>query len=154
MTMNAEHVSFWRPLCEFVDELRHYSKPDSLSKEFDISIRQAQAISLVWKLTEQKNEGITLKELAEIMELAPATVSELVESLVRKDLLKRIQNPNDRRAVLITLTDKAIHLLDESIRKIDATSGQLLAELALEEKEAFLATLGKISAKMLEIKKA
>ena len=48
----------------------------------DVSIRQHQTMTLVCSLTEEKPNGITLKELAESMKLAPATVSELVESLV------------------------------------------------------------------------
>ena len=77
---------------EAVDSIGHIAR-------IDVSVRQHQTMSLVCRLTEDKPNGVTLKELAEAMKLAPATVSELVESLVRKNFLQRVQNPEDRRAV-------------------------------------------------------
>ena len=61
-------------------------------------------LSLICMMTEDKPEGIALKELAAAMKLAPATVSELVDHLVNKDLLIRVQNPHDRRALRIPLS--------------------------------------------------
>ena len=111
----------------------------------DISIRQHQTMSLVCRLTEEKPHGITLKELAEAMKLAPATVSELVESLVKKDFLQRVQNPEDRRAVQITLTNHGQTLLDECIRCVDNLCEKLLAGLSPAERTAMLGALSKIT---------
>ena len=111
----------------------------------DISIRQHQTMSLVCRLTEEKPHGITLKELAEAMKLAPATVSELVESLVKKDFLQRVQNPEDRRAVQITLTDHGQTLLDECIRCVDNLCEKLLAGLSPAERTAMLGALSRIT---------
>ena len=114
----------------------------------DISVRQHQTMSLVCRLTEEKPNGITLKELAEAMKLAPATVSELVESLVKKNFLQRVQNPEDRRAVQITLTDHGQKLLDESIRCVDALCEKLIAGLSASERTAMLNALTKITSKL------
>ena len=111
----------------------------------DISIRQHQTMSLVCRLTEEKPHGITLKELAEAMKLAPATVSELVESLVKKDFLQRVQNPEDRRAVQITLTDHGQTLLNECIRCVDNLCEKLLAGLSPAERTAMLGALSRIT---------
>lgn len=114
----------------------------------DISVRQHQTMSLVCRLTEEKPNGVTLKELAEAMKLAPATVSELVESLVKKNFLQRIQNPEDRRAVQITLTDHGQTLLDESIRCVDALCEKLIAGLPAAERATMLNGLSKITSKL------
>ena len=79
------------------------------------------------------------------MKLAPATVSELVERLVQKDLLVRVQNPNDRRAVQITPTANTRKLMDESLRSIDIVCGKLLAELSPAEQESVLSGLSRIA---------
>ena len=84
--------SLYNAFRESVDNIGNISS-------IDVSIRQHQTMALVCRLTEEKPNGVTLKELAESMKLAPATVSELVESLVRKNFLQRIQKPDDRRAV-------------------------------------------------------
>ena len=114
----------------------------------DVSIRQHQTMSLVCRLTEEKPNGITLKELAESMKLAPATVSELVESLVKKDFLQRVQNPEDRRAVQITLTKHGQMLLDESIKRVEGLCEKLLNGLSTSERTAMLAALAKITNKL------
>ncbi len=114
----------------------------------DVSVRQHQTMSLVCRLTEEKPNGVTLKELAEAMKLAPATVSELVESLVKKDFLQRIQNPEDRRAVQITLTPHGQTLLDESIRRVEGLCEKLLNGLSAAERTAMLGALTKITSKL------
>ena len=114
----------------------------------DVSIRQHQTMALVCRLTEDKPNGVTLKELAEAMKLAPATVSELVESLVKKNFLQRVQNPEDRRAVQITLTDHGQMLLDECLKAVDTLCEKLLAGLQPAERTAMLNGLAKITNKL------
>ena len=114
----------------------------------DVSIRQHQTMSLVCRLTEEKPNGVTLKELAEAMKLAPATVSELVESLVKKNFLQRVQNPEDRRAVQITLTEHGQTLLDQCIKCVDTLCEELLSGLSASERTAMLGALEKITEKL------
>lgn len=111
----------------------------------DITVRENRVLSLVCMLIEENPEGITLKRLATVMKLAPATVSELVERLVQKDLLVRVQNPNDRRAVQITPTENTRKLMDESLRSIDTVCGKLLADLSPAEQEAMLLGLSRMA---------
>ena len=111
----------------------------------DITVRENQTLTLVCNLTEEKPEGITLKQLAAAMKLAPATVSELIESLVNKGLLQRIQNPEDRRAVQITLTGKGQKLHDEFLKSVDDLCEKLLAKLFPSESSALLEGLKSIS---------
>ena len=130
------------------DAFRESAETVGNISSIDVSIRQHQTMSLVCRLTEEKPNGITLKELAEAMKLAPATVSELVESLVKKNFLQRIQNPEDRRAVQITLTDHGQTLLDECIERVDGLCEKLLAGLSASERTAMLGALTKITNKL------
>ena len=111
----------------------------------DITVREHRVLSLVCMLLEENPEGITLKQLAAVMKLAPATVSELVERLVQKELLVRVQNPNDRRAVQITPTENTRKLMDESLRSIDIVCERLLADLSPAEQNAILSGLNRIA---------
>ena len=126
---------------EAVESIGHIAR-------IDVSVRQHQTMSLVCRLTEDKPNGVTLKELAEAMKLAPATVSELVESLVRKNFLQRVQNPDDRRAVQITLTEYGQTLLDECTKRVETLCGDLLSSLSSAERDALLKSLSKITAKL------
>ena len=126
---------------EAVDSIGHFAR-------IDVSVRQHQTMALVCRLTEDKPNGVTLKELAESMKLAPATVSELVESLVRKNFLQRIQNPDDRRAVQITLTEYGQTLLDQCTERVDSLCAELLSGLTSAEQDSLLKNLSKVTAKL------
>lgn len=53
-----------------------------------------------------RRQDISLKELAEILELDKSTVSKTVEDLCKKGLITREQLKFDRRTVKINLTDE------------------------------------------------
>ena len=57
-------------------------------------------------MQEESPEGISLKKLAQHMQMTVPATSLLVDSLVTKGYVRRDPNPNDRRAVCISLTEK------------------------------------------------
>lgn len=59
-------------------------------------------------------KSISLNELAEILNLENSTMSRTVNNLVKNELVKRDIDPQDRRYVTISLTDKG-HKLYEGI---------------------------------------
>ncbi len=145
---NSEPAILRKAVSRLYDAFRESVESIGSVSPVDISVRQHQTMSLVCRLTEEKPNGVTLKELAEAMKLAPATVSELVESLVKKDFLQRVQNPEDRRAVQITLTPHGQTLLDESIKHVEGLCEKLLNGLSAAERSAMLGTLTKITNKL------
>ena len=144
----SEPTAFRRAVSRLNEAFRESTLSLGNISSIDVSIRQHQTMALVCRLTEDKPNGITLKELAEAMKLAPATVSELVESLVKKNFLQRVQNPEDRRAVQITLTDHGQMLLDECLKAVDSLCEKLLAGLQPAERTAMLNGLAKITSKL------
>ena len=144
----SEPTAFRRAVSRLNEAFRESTLSIGNISSIDVSIRQHQTMALVCRLTEDKPNGITLKELAEAMKLAPATVSELVESLVKKNFLQRVQNPEDRRAVQITLTDHGQMLLDECLKAVDSFCEKLLAGLQPAERTAMLNGLAKITSKL------
>ena len=145
---NTDPAILRKAVSRLYDAFRESAENVGNMSSIDISIRQHQTMSLVCRLTEDKPNGVTLKELAEAMKLAPATVSELVESLVKKNFLQRVQNPEDRRAVQITLTDHGQTLLDQCIKCVNGLCEKLLSELSVSERTAMLNALEKITCKL------
>ena len=145
---NSDPAILRKTVSRLYDAFREAAETVGNISSVDVSIRQHQTMSLVCRLTEEKPNGVTLKELAEAMKLAPATVSELVESLVKKNFLQRVQNPEDRRAVQITLTDHGQMMLDQCIKCVDSLCDKLLSDLAASERTAMLAALTKITTRL------
>lgn len=77
--------------------LRHASM-EALAP-WQIAPSQLRAISLV-----ATHEAIRPSELAEHLRITPRSVTEVVDGLEERGLVRRAADPDDRRATLITLT--------------------------------------------------
>ena len=89
----------------------------------------------------RRQDALTQRELAEILEVEPITVGRLVDRLEARGLIERRADPRDRRCWRLHLTPAAVPVLGE----IDAARDRLDAEatLGLPEalREATIATL-------------
>ena len=97
----------------------------------------------MYLLNREFPEGVTLKVLAESLSITPAAASEMVDALVRKDMLRRDHNPQDRRAVAISLAPASRRKFQECEQTFDRLTAGFFAELSQAEKEAFEATMTK-----------
>lgn len=87
-----------------------------------------------------QHPGITQKELAEILGIQPASVSELLMKLERKGLVLREKNENDRRSIKVQLTeDGRTHLAAPEEESADPFQA-----LSAEEQEQLCNLLGKL----------
>ena len=77
-------------------------------------------------------EGLGVKALAQAVSLSPGAVSQTVQTLVDVGLIDRSTAPNDRRAVVIRLTDEGM---------MNALLDSLIAEAPPEDRAAFYRTL-------------
>lgn len=76
---------------------------------------------------------MTLGDLAAYEGVQPPSVSRMTDSLVKDGLLKRVDSPSDRRAVMAQLTPKGRRALDDVRRRRDAWLAQRLALISPEE---------------------
>jgi DNA-binding MarR family transcriptional regulator len=74
-------------------------------KESDLTPPQFATLYLLWQADRQP-----LKDLAEGVFCTPATMTSLVDTLEKKGLVQRLPNPNDRRSILIVLTEAGVAL--------------------------------------------
>ena len=88
----------------------------------------------------------TMGELAEMLEVTPRTITGLVDNLERDGLVKRVDDPNDRRSVYAEVTDKGRDRVKALWR--DARSGQ--AALTRNFKESELIQLRDICLRLVE----
>ncbi len=109
-----------------------------------LTVRQHRVIKEIKCLTDIHPEGIPLKELAGVLNLSPATASELVESLVRRKLLDRNPCPEDRRAIRITLSPVMQEIIEFGKNKLSAICTEILSKMEKDEKEKLFSALDKI----------
>ena len=87
---------------------------------FSLTMSQQRLLRELVLQTGPDSEGISLKNLADELNLSSSAVSVMVEMLVQKKVLERKSSEVDRRQVLIRLSDAAwesVALYDELCRK-------------------------------------
>lgn len=77
---------------------------DSLTP-WEISPSQARALLVL-----ARHGSVRLNVLAEHLRIAPRSVTEVVDLLCERGLLRRLPDPSDRRATLVELTDEGVDL--------------------------------------------
>ena len=81
-----------------------------------------------------------MSEISERFEVTPAAASQLVDKVVQGGFVKREEDPKDRRAKLLNLTDKGRQLIqrgiEERYRWMQELAGKLTAEEQAQVSEA------------------
>jgi DNA-binding MarR family transcriptional regulator len=71
--------------------------------EFAVGLPQVRILFLI----ASKPEGVSVKELAEVMDVTPGAVSQFIDTLVVKGLVTREEDRSDRRLLRIKFTEYA-----------------------------------------------
>ena len=66
---------------------------------------------LLWTLYKQPERSLRVKELADEVVLSPTAMSRFVDRVEAAGCVRRQPDPNDRRALQVTLTDEGVALL-------------------------------------------
>jgi DNA-binding MarR family transcriptional regulator len=78
--------------------------------------------------------------ISEGYDITPAATSQLVDKLVQGGLIQRVEDPNDRRAKLLSLTDKGRELvlngIQERYRWVEELAEKLTADERAQVSEA------------------
>jgi DNA-binding MarR family transcriptional regulator len=108
----------------------------------DLGLRVRQYSVLV--LADDSADGITQRDLAELLGLDPSQVVALVDELAAAGLVERRPSPTDRRQRLVVATAKGVRLR----RRADtvAASGlqRQLGDLSAEEQQTLRELLGRV----------
>lgn len=93
-----------------------------------------------------RHRELRLSALAEHLRIAPRSATEVVDDLEARGIAERHPDPADRRATLVSLTDKGMDLFREIRAARHAQSADLFA--VLDERDR--AELGRILATVLD----
>lgn len=69
--------------------------------------------------------------------VSSGTMTNRIDQLEKAGFVERIINPQDRRSVLITLTDKGLATVEEAVGAHVANQQRLTRNLTAEDKAAF-----------------
>ena len=106
--------------CIVLDFSEIYKLNNRINKKFEklqrriiqkenLTTAQYSILQQLWK-----NDGIKFKELADACCCSQSTITGIVDTMEKKDIVIRKMNPEDRRSVLVILTDKGKKLESET----------------------------------------
>jgi len=105
------------------------------AKSTGLSMHQ---VSLMMQLNYRGACGMS--EISERFNVTPAAASQLVDKLVQSGYIQREEDPNDRRAKLLNLTDKGREVIqqgfEERYRWVDELTERLTEEERVQISEA------------------
>jgi len=145
-------LQFCRQLFDTADAFHELAFAEMLKKGANLTIRQCIMVKEMSMLAATNPEGVTLKEIAARLELTPGTVSELVETLVQRGILRRETDSTDRRKVKICLSDEYYHKLEEGLDRMSTLAMKALNSIAGKEREILMTILCKVQNKLNNIK--
>ena len=92
-----------------------------------------------------ENPGVSSRELCELLDVRPSSLSEMLSRAEADGLLTRAVDEDDRRVQRITLSDKGSRLISEMEAARDQDAEKKTACLTDEEKKQFCGLCNKLS---------
>jgi DNA-binding MarR family transcriptional regulator len=98
-------------------------------REGALSFAQMRGLFLLCDQT----EGVTAGRFARLAELTPASVTSLLDHAEQEGIVERTRSEQDRRVVLVSLTDAGRALIDSKRERWRARWGSALGDLPAED---------------------
>lgn len=120
-------------------KVKQYAQNSFQQNAFDITIDQWAVLKILYN-----EEAMTHKELSEKSGKDQPTLTRIVDIITKKQLVQRIEHPQDRRALLITLTPTGktkVEELSPAIKAIRMKAWQNLSEEDFEHYTRILNTI-------------
>jgi DNA-binding MarR family transcriptional regulator len=92
----------------------------------------------------ERGEAIPTRELAEAAELSPSTATQMLDNLERDGLVERTRSLEDKRVVLVSLSDRGRAVVDERRMLYEPRWREALAEFSDDDLLTAAAVLDRI----------
>ncbi|MEA2899831.1 MAG: hypothetical protein QOJ84_5446 [Bradyrhizobium sp.] len=91
-----------------------------------------------------RNEACSAQYISHCTRTHKSTISRAVTALMRRQLVERVENADDRREFSLRMTRKGRALYEELIPRLLSKERDILSCLTADERASFAAALGKI----------
>ncbi|MGI6619900.1 MAG: MarR family winged helix-turn-helix transcriptional regulator [Bacillota bacterium] len=112
--------------------------------DFDITTPQFLALVVL-----KDKPGITMGELCERLYLACSTATDLIDRMEKNGYLERNRDPDDRRVIRLSITEKGQNIIDQVINARRRYVDSILKQLTQEEIDQLERSLEKLDALMV-----
>jgi DNA-binding MarR family transcriptional regulator len=107
---------------------------------YQLSAAARQALAVL----EGAGEPLSPTEIARRLIISTASVSSLLDTLERRELVERRPDPNDRRGLLIAITPAAQRLVQQYVPQIVALQAAVMQDIDEHDRQQVIAVLRRI----------
>ena len=104
--------------------------------------------SVLWVL--HHRGPVTQRELSDVVGVTPRNITGLVDALEADGYVLRTRHPSDRRATLVSLTDRGAKTMDNAQAYFGECAFRLFSDVPAQELETFLEVSGRLMARFRE----
>ena len=110
----------------------------------DISVGAFQVLAII----EGEGEPLPPSVVAERMVTTTGTMTSLIDTLVRRGLVRRLPHPDDRRMLLIDITDAGRDVVDLVLPVTHRITKDVFQVLTQDERQRLLELLGRVQERL------
>lgn len=122
---------------------------NNLIIQWNNMFKESLGISHILLLSHLKENGKSRpSDIARALGLTPPTLTHLSEKLVQRKLANRLTDDNDRRIILLDITDKGINMIEKAHKEGQILRRNLFERLTDKEKEQLLGIYKKLNNSM------
>jgi DNA-binding MarR family transcriptional regulator len=136
-------VELGRSMSELRNFVRQYIQVKIKENGCNITFEMLEVMGCLWK-----KDGVNQQEIADLTLRDKSSMTYLLDNLVKRKLVKRVEDENDRRNKLIYLTNEGIKLKETLNPWVAEVYGMASEELAVEDLQNSLALINKMITKL------
>ena len=143
-------IPLWEKLFQLPGNIRGCDIREISQGLSRLSLNQLMLLNSLYKLTRDNAGGVALKTLAAELKVTAATASEMVDTLVRREIVERRHSENDRRAVEIRLHKVWLELFRRHEHNYDSRVSAFFAERPAAERAEFERVVDELNRFLIE----
>jgi len=132
-------IDLGRSMAELRNGLRQYIQVKLKAHGINMTFEMLEVMSVLWK-----NDGINQQELADQTLKDKSSMTYLIDNLVKRKLVQRMEDDNDRRNKLIYLTEEAKVLQKEICPWVSEVYGIATVDLNAADLQDSLSVFNKM----------
>lgn len=125
VTKETTHEACSRQLVQLVPQLMRLIRRSIIKADSLMSVAHLRILDYL-----SRCPGASLSQLSSELEITNATASSHIEKLVKRQLVKRVEHPEERRRIVLTLTPEGRRRLDDARALSIAVFSEMLSSLA------------------------
>ena len=99
-------------------------------RRIEATLGASQTVAQALAVLDGAGEALTPSQISERMLVSSATMTSLLDALEQRDWVKRTPNPDDRRSLLIEITESGRSVADEFIPGLHKVERRVMSKLS------------------------